>query len=72
MADVLRFRDQREFDATLAALRLLATALHKGEVAPDDGDVGDILTCSGDHPGLTSEEVHDIADRMVGEVCDDA
>jgi hypothetical protein len=33
-------------------------------VAPDDGAVGDILTNSGAHPGLTADEIHDIADRM--------
>jgi hypothetical protein len=58
-----------EFDAVIAALRLLARVLNDptGDpvtVEPDDGDIGDILTNSGTHAGLTSDEVHDIADRI--------
>ena len=55
---------QREDDAILAALRLLATSLKNGSVAPNDGDIGDILTNSGLHAGLDSEGVHDLADKL--------
>lgn len=44
-------------DALLSGLRLLQGALDRGEVTPNDGDVGDILTCSGSHEGMTSDEI---------------
>jgi hypothetical protein len=58
-----------EFDAVLAALRHLAVSLaadesDAGRVRPNDGDIGDILTCSGEHAGLTAEQIHDLADSM--------
>ena len=45
------------YNAVLAGLRLLQKALDDGEVTPNDGDIGDILTNSGSHPGLTAEEI---------------
>lgn len=53
-----------QYDALLAGVRLLAGALGEGMVNPDDGDVGDILTNSGEHPGLTASEVYDLGDAM--------
>jgi hypothetical protein len=51
-----------EYDAVIAALRLLATALNS---RPEVADiVTDILTNGGAHAGLSSEQVHDIADRF--------
>lgn len=47
----------KERDAILAGLRLLQFSLDAGTVTPNDGDVGDILTCSGDHDGMTAEEI---------------
>lgn len=47
-------------DAVLAGLRLLQNALEEGEVSPNDGDLGDILTNSGQHPGMTAEEIEDV------------
>ncbi|TAN25152.1 MAG: hypothetical protein EPN31_15845 [Castellaniella sp.] len=44
-------------DAVMAGLRLLQRALDLGEVAPNDGNVGDILTCSGRHEGMTSDQI---------------
>ncbi len=58
--------NRREFNATLAALRLLATALESGSVSPNDGDIGDMLTCSGNHDGLNETEVHNLADKLLG------
>lgn len=42
-----------ENDAIIAALRLLQVALEEKTVAPDDGNIGEILTNSGEHDGLT-------------------
>lgn len=52
-------------DAIFAALRLLATKLKAGEVSPDDGDIGDILTNSGAHAGLSADEVHELCDSLL-------
>lgn len=52
---------QRERDALWAGLRLLQASLDRAPgaylVMPDDGDIGDILTCSGDHAGMTADEI---------------
>lgn len=61
-----------EFDAIVAGLRLLGCALLPGSaeayghVSPNDGDIGDILTNSGEHAGLTSEQVDALCDRLLG------
>lgn len=44
-------------DAILAGLRLLQHSLDTGAVTPDDGDIGDILTCGGEHEGMTATEI---------------
>ena len=51
-----------EYDAVIAALRLLATMLSSrpGVAAI----VADIFTNEGRHEGLSSDGVHDIADRF--------
>lgn len=54
----------REYDAMLAGLRLLATAMKERLVLADDDDIGQILTCGMQHPGLTDEQVHDLADAF--------
>lgn len=54
----------REYDAVLAGLRLLARELDAGRVAPDDNDIGQILTCGAAHPGLDSGQIHALADAM--------
>jgi hypothetical protein len=51
-------------DAILAGLRLLAVALTKGEVEPNDGDIGSILTNAGGHEGMSPDDIHDLADRI--------
>lgn len=48
---------RRQYDAIVASLRLLAREMEKGTVSPNDGDLGDIMTCSGDHRGMSLEEV---------------
>lgn len=53
-------------DAIYAALRLLAGELATERVSPADGNIGDILTNSGAHAGLNSEEVHDLCDELLG------
>ncbi|UTC28663.1 hypothetical protein MARCHEWKA_01500 [Brevundimonas phage vB_BpoS-Marchewka] len=52
----------REYDAAMAGLRLLARELAAGRVAPDDNDIGQILTNGMEHPGLSAEQIHDLAD----------
>lgn len=53
---------QKENDAIIAALRLLASDMESKRVLPNDGDIGDILTNGGEHEGLTSEEVDKLAE----------
>ena len=48
---------QPQHSAILAALRLLQQALENGTVEPDDGDLGDILTCGGEHAPMTVEDI---------------
>ena len=52
----------REYDAALAGLRLLARELAAGRVSPDDNDIGQIMTNGMEHPGLTAEQIHALAD----------
>lgn len=47
-------------DAIIAGLRLLQCAMLDGLVKPGDGDVGDILTNSGQHAGLSVEAINDL------------
>lgn len=54
----------RQYDALLAGLRLLARDIDKGLVEPNDGDVGDILTCAGAHAGLSAEQIHAFGDAL--------
>lgn len=54
----------REYDAVLAGLRLLARELDAGRVAADDNDVGQILTCGMQHPGLAAKQIHALADAL--------
>jgi hypothetical protein len=58
---------EAERDAVYAALRYLATGLNRIDplVTPNDGDIGDILTNSGAHAGLTGEQVHDLCDELL-------
>jgi hypothetical protein len=56
--------EAREYDAVLAGLRLLSAQLRGGHVAPDDGDIGSILTADGDHFGLTADQIDDMGDAM--------
>lgn len=58
-------REQK--DAVYAALRYLATGLGRGDVRPNDGDAGDVLTNGGKHEGLTAEEVHDLCDKLIAD-----
>lgn len=67
----LTLNSSEEFDAVIAALRLLACALNdpSGDpitVEPNDGDIGSILTNEGEHAGLTYDQIHDLADRFQG------
>ena len=58
----LILQSDAEYDAVIAALRLLAVALSS---RPDVAAiVTDILTNEGKHEGLSSDGVHDIADRF--------
>lgn len=60
---------ERQRDAIWAGLRLLQAGLEKipgfCEVSPDDGDLGDILTNSGKHQGMTSEEIEEFIDQVL-------
>ncbi|MGF6604020.1 hypothetical protein P3T23_008775 [Paraburkholderia sp. GAS448] len=56
---------RRQYDAIVASLRLLERQMEKGAVSPNDGDVGDIMTCSGDHQGLSLEELTLFCDAIL-------
>jgi len=62
----LTLNSDAEYDAVIAALRLLAWHVLPPEFQSGDVDITSILTNEGLHPGLTSDEVHDIADRFQG------
>ena len=67
----LVLKSDAEYDAIIAALRLLAAGLDKpsndpAAVRPDDGDIGEILTNGGAHEGLSRDQVHDLADWLLG------
>ena len=53
-----------EQDAILAGLRMLMQARDSGTVTPNDGDIGDILTCGGDHAGLDAEDIDALCMRI--------
>lgn len=55
---------KKQFDAILAGLALLQTALQNRLVLPDDGEIGDILTDNGSHEGLTAEEVGQLSEAF--------
>lgn len=55
-----------EQDAIFAGLRLLAREMDAGNVSPNDGDVGEILTNAGAHDGLTADAVSGLCDRLLG------
>lgn len=61
-------RDEKRRDAILAGLRLLQCGMEKREgyhpVEPNDGDVGDILTNSGLHSGLSVEEIDEYCNEI--------
>lgn len=54
-----------EFDALIASLRLLSAGMSGGLVRADDGDIGDILTDSGTHDGLSADEVDSLCERIL-------
>lgn len=53
--------------AVLAGLRLLADSLARGQITPNDGGVGNLLTNCGDHDALTAEQVQALGDQLVGQ-----
>ena len=57
-----------EFDAIVAGLRLLACEIDCNRVVypSDEGDIGDIWTNAGEHEGLPAEDIHKLADRLLG------
>ncbi|KAB2922703.1 MAG: hypothetical protein F9K30_12065 [Dechloromonas sp.] len=63
---------ERQRDAIWAGLRLLQHGLEKTPgfhpVSPDDGDLGEILTNSGAHQGMISEEIEDFIDNVLSYV----
>lgn len=60
---------ERQRDAIWAGLRLLQCSLEQRPghhpVAPDDGDIGDILTNAGKHAGLTADEIDAFIDDVL-------
>jgi hypothetical protein len=48
---------QKQSDAILAGLRLLQASLDNHRVLPNEGDIGDILTDTGSHKGMTADEI---------------
>lgn len=57
--------DHHQFDAMIAGLRLLEREMERGNVAANDGDVGEILTDGGRHEGLTVEEISSFGDELL-------
>ena len=55
----------REHDAVLAGLRLLTKAFDNDWIDRDDSDIGAILTSSALHPGLSVDQIHDLADALM-------
>lgn len=51
-------------DAIIAGLRLLQHEMSEGRVALNDGDIGSMLTCMGEHAGLTITDI----DQLLSEV----
>lgn len=60
---------ERQRDAIWTGLRLLQHGLEGTpgfkRVAPNDGDLGDILTNSGKHTGLTADEIEQFIDEVL-------
>lgn len=56
---------RRQYDAIVTSLRLLGREMEKGAVSPNDGDLGDIMTCSGNHQGMSLEEVTLFCDAVL-------
>jgi hypothetical protein len=56
----------QDTNAILAGLRLLQSALDKGTVVADDGDVGDILTNSGECTPHTADSIDELCERLNG------
>lgn len=54
-----------QFDAIIAGLRLLQSSLDAGTVEPNDGDIGDILTCSGEHQGLDAAQIDEFCSGLL-------
>ncbi|SKB50955.1 hypothetical protein [Luteibacter sp. 22Crub2.1] len=52
-----------EFNALIAGLRLLAVAMDKGEVTPEDGDIGSILSSDGD--ALDADGISEFCDELL-------
>lgn len=55
--DLAKILPAKQSDAIIAGLRLLQASLKERLVTPNDGDIGDILTSSGEHEGLTVDEI---------------
>lgn len=53
-----------ERDALIAAIRLLQREMEAGRVAADDGDIGEILTNSGEHRGLSVNALDLLCNRV--------
>ena len=60
-------REQK--DAVYAALRYLATGLGRGDVRPNDGDAGDVLTNGGKHgaKGAGRRKFTDLCDKLIAD-----
>ncbi|WP_241299401.1 hypothetical protein [Burkholderia stabilis] len=57
--------NRREYDAPITSLRLLERNMENGKVSPNDGNLGDILTCSGDHRGLSVRGACTLCDNLL-------
>jgi hypothetical protein len=56
--------NNKQLDTIRAGIRLLQSNLEKGLVLPNDGDIGDILTCSGEHDGLSVDEIEELYESI--------
>jgi len=60
-----RSQDMVRRDAIAAALIHLACDIEDGKIQTDDGDIGAILTCDGEHGGLSAPDLRDLAQSIL-------
>lgn len=57
--------NEREHAAIVAGLRTLQEALVAGVIAPDDKDIGAILSCSNQVEPMNEIEIDELCDKLL-------